>query len=72
MVVQLGWCGNGSDAGGEVVGERREDESKLMAVTECSEGGRSGLPLGRRPRGRRKWQLIMEQLGAASHGGVRR
>jgi hypothetical protein len=28
-------------------GERHEDESKLVAVAECSEGGRSGLPSGR-------------------------
>jgi hypothetical protein len=56
----------------EVFGERREDESKLVVVTECSEGGRSGLPSGRRPRGRIKWRLIGELLSAASHGGVRK
>jgi hypothetical protein len=32
------------EGAGEVVGERREDESKLMAVTECSEGCQSRLP----------------------------
>jgi hypothetical protein len=56
----------------EVVSEQREDKSKLVAVTECSEGGQSGLPSGRRPRGRRKWQLIWELLGAASRGSARR
>jgi hypothetical protein len=38
----------------EVVGERREDESKLMAVIECSEGSQSRLRSGRQPQGKKK------------------